>query len=253
MSLDSGNVLVSGANRGVGAALVDVALDRGAATVYAGARDLAAVPANDNRVVPVRLDVTSYEQIDEAADRLVDVDLLVCNAGVTCPGGVVAAADEVAFRDTMEVNFFANMHLVRAFAPTLRRRHGGIVFVISTAALALSRSSPMYSASKAAVLMLALGVREELRGDGVTVTVSLPGFIATDMSVAMTSPKASARQVAERTLDGWAQGAHTVWPDRFAELVRDVVGEPMQHLIDAPGATMTSVITAFGSDPAAGL
>jgi NAD(P)-dependent dehydrogenase (short-subunit alcohol dehydrogenase family) len=203
--------------------------------------------------VPVRLDVLSHEQIDEAADRLQDVDLLVCNAGVTCQVGVVAATDEAAFRDTMEVNFFANLHLVRAFAPTLRRRQGGIVFVISVAAVGLSRSAPIYSASKAAELMLALGVREELKGDGVTVTVSLPGFIATDMSATMTSPKASARQVAERTLDGWAEGERTVWPDRFAELVRDAIGEPMQRLIDAPGAVMTSVISAFGSDPAAGL
>ncbi len=246
------NVLVTGATRGVGSCFVTSALERGAAAVYAGHRSTASLPEQDERVVPFTLDITSQEQVDAAAEQFPEVDLLVLNAGVTCLMTVVAAPDEQAFRDTMEVNFFGNLHMIRAFAPALRRRRGGIVVVLSVAALALSRSAPLYSASKAAALMMALGVREELRDDGVTLTVSMPGFIATEMSAKMASPKASPRQIADRSLDGWSDGVGMVWPDRFAELVGETIGAPMQRLVDEPRAVMTELITAFATDPLAG-
>ena len=81
-----------------------------------------------------------------------------------------------------------------------------MIFVLTVGAVALSRSSPVYSASKAAGLMLALAVREELRDDGATVTVVLPGFIDTEMAANFDRPKASPMQIAERSLDGWLAG-----------------------------------------------
>jgi NAD(P)-dependent dehydrogenase (short-subunit alcohol dehydrogenase family) len=254
MSLTGRNILVTGANRGLGAAFVDASLDRGAERVYAAVRDPAALlgRGHDQRVVPVRLDLRAPADAEAAAGACPDVDLLVCNAAIPCMLGILDPPTDDVFRDVFEVNVFGSMNLVRAFAPVLRGRRGGIVFVLSVAAVSLSRSSPIYSATKAAGLMIALGLREQLKADGVTVSVVLPGYIDTDMSVPLTAPKAPASQVAARSLDGWLSGVPTVWPDRFSELVRDTVDTEMLRMIDEPRAVMGDVQAAFMKDPAAG-
>lgn len=248
MDLTGRKVLITGANRGVGAAFVRAALSRQAATVVAGARDTAALPPFEDaaRVVPARLDVTDRTQIAAVASEHPDVDLLVCNAGVTCQQPVLSGVEEATFREVLEVNFFGPLALARAFASALRRPASGVIFVLSVSAVALSRSAPIYSASKAACLMLALDLREELRDSGGTVTVVLPGFIDTDMGAAFShTAKATPAQIAELSLDGWLAGQHTIWPDRFAELVRDALGEPFRALLDEPRQAMTAVHAAF--------
>ncbi len=243
-SLEGRRVLVTGANRGIGGELVRAALARGASTVLAGTRDPDAFPPAD-RVVPVRLDVSAADQISAAAAEHPDVDLIVSNAGVSCYRVVLGDGGEDEFARAMDVNFLGPMRLVRAYADSVRRPDAGVVFVLSVGAVALSRSSPIYSASKAACLMMALAVREELRESGAHVTVVLPGFVDTEMSTALRMHKASAVGVAERILDGWSSGQRTVWPDRFAEVVRDAVGPAFERLLDDPRATMTGVQAAF--------
>jgi NAD(P)-dependent dehydrogenase (short-subunit alcohol dehydrogenase family) len=245
VDLSNRTVLVTGANRGLGATLVEVALDAGAGKVYAGARDPESVAAADSRVVPVRLDVTQPEQIQAAAEQTGDVDLLVSNAGITCQVPILATPDIGDFRRTMEVNYFGTMNLLRGFAPQLRKGPGGIVLILSVAAVSLSRSAPAYSASKAATLMLGSSVREELREDGVDVTVSLPGWIDTDMAAALPGEKATPREVAERSLAGHLAGDEVVWPDRFAELVRHQVETRMLDLLTQPRAVMNEVAAQF--------
>ncbi len=254
--LDGRQVLVTGANRGIGAAFVTAALDRGAERVFAGVRDVASLAGaqqqHGHRLVPVQLDVTDPEQVDAAAGLCADVDLLVCNAGQTAMLGVLQAAEEDMFRALLEVNFFGPLHLIRQFTPGLEQHAGGIVFVLSTAAIALSRSAPIYSASKAAALMMSLGVREELRERGVSVTNVFPGYVATDMSAKMTLPMASPGQVAARSLDGWLAGVASVFPDRYAELVAHTVEEQALMLLDSPRTVMNQVVSTFRADALAG-
>jgi NAD(P)-dependent dehydrogenase (short-subunit alcohol dehydrogenase family) len=247
MTLSGRKVLITGANRGLGASFVEAALVRQASAVYAAARDPAQLPrfSDPTRVVPVRLDVTDQQEVTEAARERTDIDLLISNAGVTCHGPVLGGDDEAKLREVLEVNFFGPLRLVRSFGPGLRSPRAGVIFVLTVGAVALSRSSPVYSASKAACLMLALAVREELRDAGATVTVVLPGFIDTGMAANFDRPKASPMQVAERSLDGWLAGQATVWPDRFAELVRDAIGQPYEQLLDQPRKIMTEVQAAF--------
>jgi NAD(P)-dependent dehydrogenase (short-subunit alcohol dehydrogenase family) len=240
-------VLITGANRGLGAAFVEAALARHADTVYAAARNPRSLPpfSDPARVVPVPLDVTDQEAMAAAAKQATGVDLLISNAGVPCYGPVLGDQDEETFRAAVEVNLFGPLRLVRTFAGTRDRPGTGVIFVLSAAAVALSRSAPMYSASKAACLMLALAVREELRGTGAHVTIVLPGFMDTAMAAGFDLPKASPMQVAERSLDGWSAGQNTVWPDRFAEVVRDAVGEKYQRLLDDPRTTRSEMQAAF--------
>lgn len=249
MDLSNRTVLVTGANRGLGATLVEVALEAGAAKVYAAARDLDSlapvVELGAGRVVPVRLDVTEPDQVLAAAEETGDVDLLVSNAGVTSQKPILATPEIDDFRHTMEVNYFGTMNLLRAFAPQVRRRRGGIVLILSVAAVSLSRSAPAYSASKAATLMLGSSVREELREDGVGVTVSLPGWIDTEMASALPGEKATPREVSERSLEGHLAGDEVVWPDRFAELVKKQVETRMLDLLTQPRAVMNEVASQF--------
>lgn len=254
MNLSSTNVLITGANRGLGAAFVEAALARQASSVYAAARNPASLPqfSDAARVIPVRLDVTDQEAIAGVARELDDVNLLISNAGVPCDGPVLGDVDEATFREALEVNVIGPLRLARAFGANLAGPGSGAIFVLSVAAVVLSRSAPMYGASKAAGLMVALGLREQLLGSGATVTAVLPGFIDTDMSARFEQQKASPMQIAERSLDGWLAGHTTVWPDRFAELVHDAIGQPYQHLLDEPGQAMTEVHAVYrGNSPAA--
>jgi NAD(P)-dependent dehydrogenase (short-subunit alcohol dehydrogenase family) len=137
---------------------------------------------------------------------------------------------------------FGPFALLRQLAPVLRERRGGVLFINSLTGLVVSRSSPVYGASKAAVRMLALGVRQELRGDGVVVTTSHPGFVDTDMAERIPYPKATPEEVAERSLDGLEAEATVVFPDRLAEMVEQALIGRAAEVLDEPQRLMTELV-----------
>ena len=249
MRISGTRALVTGANRGLGLHFVEALLDRGAERVYAAARTpdtlTETVARSGGRVVPVRLDVTDAAQIGSLADDLGDVRLVVSNAGRSCALPVLGPPDEAPFRSVLDVNFFGPLALARAFAPRLQDQDGGFLFVQSLAALIISRSSPIYSASKAAAMMLAAGLRSELRPRGVAVTSTYPGFVDTDMTTGVEIPKASPRAVADRSLDGLEAGVAAVFPDALAELVEQAVLTEMADVLADPQAVMTRLVRAY--------
>jgi NAD(P)-dependent dehydrogenase (short-subunit alcohol dehydrogenase family) len=250
MDIAGKHALVTGANRGLGLHLVQELLARGADRVYAAARNpdtLAGVVAKaDGRVIPVCLDVTDADQVASVAADLADVRLLVSNAGQACAMPVLGPQDITPFRSVFEVNFFGPLTLARSFAPQLRDGQGGaILFIQSLAALVISRSSPLYSASKAAAMMMAAGLRSELRSDDVTVTCSYPGFIDTDMTTGADISKATPQSVAKRSLDGLEAGAAAVFPDGLAELVEQALHTDMERVLTDPQAVMTELIGQY--------
>jgi NAD(P)-dependent dehydrogenase (short-subunit alcohol dehydrogenase family) len=253
VQLEGRRALVTGANRGLGVAFVEALLARGVSRVYASAREPATlvplVQVHGDAVAPVRLDVTDPEQVAAAAEAHSDVDILISNAGQACAVPVLGAADDAPFRAVFEVNFFGPLSLIRAFAPQLRAHGGGVLFVHSLAGLIISRSSPIYSASKAAAMMLASGVRAELKADEVVVTSSYPGFIDTDMTANADIPKATPRAVADQSLDALVAGRSSVFPDRLAELVEHAVATRMADVLDDPQAVMSELIAALRSTP----
>ncbi len=246
MQITGRNVLVTGANRGLGLAIVEALLARGAATVYAGARDPSTLDgARDrlgDRVVAVRLDVTSHDDRTAVVASCPDVDLVVSNAGLA-PAGRVLDTDEALVRETFEVNVFGPLELLRGLAPALRVRSGGVLFINSLTGLVVSRSSPVYGASKAAQRMLAAALREQLLADGVVVTTSHAGFVDTDMAKDVPYPKASPEEVAERSLAAWEAEAAVVFPDRFAVMVEDALLTRMREVLDEPQRLMTSLVS----------
>ena len=167
---------------------------------------------------------------------------MVSNAGLA-PAGRVLETDEALVRETFEVNVFGPLALLRGLAPGLRARSGGVLFVNSLAGLMVSRSSPVYGASKAAQRMLAAALRDQLLADGVVVTTVHAGFVDTDMAKDVPYPKASPQEVAERSLAAWEAEAAVVFPDRFAGMVEQALLTRMREVLDEPQQLMTSLVS----------
>ena len=209
-------VLVTGANRGIGRALVEEALRRGAKRVYAGTRQPLAHP--DGRVTPLILDVTSAAQIQAAAGRVESLDILINNAGL-------ALYDDLSDRATLDqqlaVNLFGTYGVTQAFLPLLTSSRGAIVNNLSLNAFAPMPIIPAYSISKAAAFNLTQSLRALLAGQGVGVYAVLPGPIDTEMSRSLDIPKASPESVAQALFDGVEKGEEEIFPDPLSGLLAE--------------------------------
>jgi NAD(P)-dependent dehydrogenase (short-subunit alcohol dehydrogenase family) len=208
MPIAGGAVLVTGANRGLGRALVEEALRRGATRVYAGTRQRLALP--HERVIPVSLDVTDAAQIRAAVERVESLDVLINNAGVDLHG---VLSDRVLLERHLAVNLFGTYEVTQAFLPLLTRSRGAIVNVLSLAAVAALPFTPTYSISKAAALSLSQSLRALVAGQGVRVHVVLAGPVDTEMTRYLDIPKASPESVAGAILDGVDDGEEEIFPD----------------------------------------
>src|ERR1700743_276226 len=117
MSLSDKVILVSGANRGIGAATVRELLKAGVRKIYAGARNLNSLPDfGDSRVVPLQLDITKDESVQQAAETAKDVDVLINNAGTMAFGDPIASTPEMIDAD-MQTNYYGPLRVIRAFTP----------------------------------------------------------------------------------------------------------------------------------------
>jgi NAD(P)-dependent dehydrogenase (short-subunit alcohol dehydrogenase family) len=183
-TLEGKAILVTGANRGIGQALLTEALRRGAARVYAGTRQPYAHP--DPRVTVLPLDITNQDQVRAAAAQVESLDILVNNAGTF-------EFDDLGDRDALErhlsVNLFGTYRVTQAFLPALVHSGGAIVNNVSIASLAPIPVTPAYSLSKAAAFSLTQSLRMLLASQGVRVHAVLTGPVDTDRSAASTYPR----------------------------------------------------------------
>lgn len=212
MTIADRAVLVTWANRGIGQALVEEALRKGAKRVYAGTRQPLA--HSDVRVTPLTLDVTNAAQIQKAVERVESLDLLINNAGLALFDDL---SDRAALEQSLAVNFYGPYGVTRAFLPLLTRSRGAIVNVLSVAALAAVPFSPAYSISKAAAFSLSQSLRALLAGPGVRVHAVLAGPVDTEMSRGLDLPKASPESVARAIFDGVEKGEEDIFPDPMSE------------------------------------
>ena len=208
MTFAGKTVLVTGANRGIGRALVEEALHRGATQVYAGTRQPLTHP--DRRVTALTMDVTDAAQIQTAAEQVESLDILINNAGV-------ALYDDLSDRSVLErhlaVNFFGPYEVTQAFLPMLTQSGGAIVNNVSLMALAPLPFTPAYAISKAAAFNWTQSLRALLAGQGVRVHAVLTGPTDTDMTRGFEIPKATPESVARAILDGVENGEEDIFPD----------------------------------------
>jgi NAD(P)-dependent dehydrogenase (short-subunit alcohol dehydrogenase family) len=208
MNIAEKTVLITGANRGIGQALVNEALKRGAKRVYAGTRG--ALQNADKRVTPLALDVTSVSQIRRAVAEVRTLDVLINNAGVAIYDDLSNAG---VIEQHLAVNLFGTFNVTRAFLPLLRRSKGAIVNNLSLAALAPLPMIPAYSISKAAAFNMTQSLRALLAGQGIAVHAVVLGPIDTDMNRGLEIPKASPESAALRIFDGLEKGEEDIFPD----------------------------------------
>jgi len=220
MNIENTVALVTGANRGIGAALVEALLERGASKVYAAARresDLGTIPSKTGRrIVPVHLDVTNAAHLARVAGQAGDLQLLFNNAGVLNSGSVLDAPS-TAFSANFEVNFYGLLHATRAFAPALTKNQGAVVNILTLVALASMPSLGVYNASKAAAWSLTQSLRGDFAKRGVKVFGVFPGAVDTDMLKGVEMPKTAPAHVAAEVLTGVEANQEDIFPDPMAK------------------------------------
>ena len=233
MNIQGKTILISGANGGIGSALIEALLARQAGKIYAAARDensLAGALAADPRVVAVRADISDEDSVGQLVQRCADTQILINNAGVNQGQWLTAAGGLAAARTEMEVNYFGTLRVCRAFIPYfVARKDGMIVNVCSIIGLVNMPANGTYCASKAAVHSLTQGLRGEMAPHGVKVLGVYPGPVQTRMTAGLEMPKTSPQVVAQAIVDGMAAETATITPDPmshqlYTDLCQDYEG-----------------------------
>lgn len=218
--------VVTGGRRGLGSALVDELLARGARKVYSTAR----TPYRDERtaVDPHQLEVCSTESVNSLAQIATDAEIVVNNAGVLFPEPLLTG-DFTHVTETFDVNVFGPLRVARAFAPMLAANGGGALVNIHSV-LSWLGGAGAYGASKAAMWSITNSLRTELGPQNTHVVGVHAGFIDTDMVAAIPAPKASPSDVAKRILDGLEQDAVEVLTDDLSINVKAALSGPVERL-----------------------
>ncbi|MEW2162607.1 SDR family oxidoreductase [Streptomyces sp. NPDC007084] len=212
MNIEGSIALVTGGNRGIGRHFVEQLLERGAAKVYAAARDPRAVDVPG--AVPLALDITDPDAVAAAVATATDLTLLVNNAGVTT-GADLVTGELTAIKQEFDTNFYGPLAMVRAFAPVLARNGGGGILNVNSRMSWLAYPGVnAYAASKAAAWSMTNGVRLELAGQGTQVTGLYMSSTDTDMMAAWDIEKNDPADVVRAALDGLEAGAPEVLADQ---------------------------------------
>lgn len=218
MNVQSQIALVTGANRGIGHALVQALLKAGVKKVYATARStdkLVQLP-NDPRVVPLKVDVSDANSVAALANAATDVTLLINNAGVLDFGSVLDAPLK-DFERNFATNFYGVLHMSRALAPVIEQNGGGaIVNVLTLVALASMPGLGVYNASKAAAWSLTQSMRANLAHRNIEVYGVFPGAVDTDMLAGVDMPKTSPAEIAESVVRGLLESSEDIFPDQMS-------------------------------------
>lgn len=218
MNAQGKTALVSGANRGIGKAIVIELLNQGAERIYAGARSLESLnelkAAYGDKIIPIQLDVTDDLSIKKASESINNLDVLVNNAGVFSVGGVLADSALDSMKTNLEVNVWGVLKLSNAVLPLLKEsKESAIVNISSVAGLGNMPMAGTYSVSKAAVHSITQGMRAELNEHSTLVMGVYPGPIDTDMAAGLEMDKDTPQNVAKAIVNGLKEGAEDVYPD----------------------------------------
>lgn len=215
MKVENTTALVTGANRGIGKALVEALIQAGAKKIYACARDIETlnVKQSTTEIIPLQLNVTDQQRVSEIAQEINDVTLLFNNAGVLDFGDILEIPIENIQRN-FDTNFYGTLNMARALSPVIEANGGGaIVNTLTLLSLASMPQLAAYNASKAAAWSLTLSLRASLANRLVEVYGVFPGAVNTDMLDGVEMPKTSPTDVAQAIVRGIQEGEEDIFPD----------------------------------------
>jgi NAD(P)-dependent dehydrogenase (short-subunit alcohol dehydrogenase family) len=230
-------VLITGASGAIARALIAGLTARGAAKIYAAARDISGFVASDH-LVPLKMDVSSDDDVKKAAAVATDVTLLINNAGVNHNTSFMSAPDLTMAAQEIEANYLAPLRVTRAFAPALIANHGAVLNLLTILARVNLPFMGSYCASKAAALSLTQGLRGELAPQGVHVAGALPGAVETRMTAMLTIPKMTTADAAAEILDGFEAGEEDIYVGEMARgLAQGLAHDPkaVERQLASPG------------------
>jgi NAD(P)-dependent dehydrogenase (short-subunit alcohol dehydrogenase family) len=230
-------VLITGASGAIAQALISALTARGAAKIYAAARDISSLAASPH-LVPIKMDVTSDDDVAKAAAMTTDVTLLINNAGVNHNTSFMTAADLSMAREEIEANYLAPLRVTRAFAPTLTKNRGAVLNILTILARVNLPFMGSYCASKAAGLSLTQGLRGELAPQGVRIAAAMPGAVDTRMTAGLPIPKMTTADAAAEILDGFEAGEEEIYVGEMAKgIAQGLAHDPkaVERQLASPG------------------
>jgi NAD(P)-dependent dehydrogenase (short-subunit alcohol dehydrogenase family) len=214
-TIKDSTVLITGATGEIAQALIAALTARGAKKIYLAARNISTLKASEH-LVPLKMDVTSDDDVQQATAVATDVTLLINNAGVNHNTAFLLAPDLAIAREEFEVNYLAPLRLIRAFAPILIANGGAVLNMLTILARVNLPFMGSYCASKAAALSLTQGLRAELGPKGVRVVAAMPGAIDTRMTAVLSIPKMTTTDATAEILDGFEAGEEEIYVGEMA-------------------------------------
>ncbi|WP_182379370.1 SDR family oxidoreductase [Nocardioides sp. WS12] len=226
-SLKEAVVLVTGANGGIGTEFVHDALARGATKVYATAR----TPRtwDDERIVPLTLDVNDAASVAAVVAAASDVTVLVNNAGSLPASASILELTEAELRDGMETNFFGPVLMAKAFAPVLTAHATSVIVDVHSVASWYAFGG-VYSASKAALWSATNSIRLELAPQGVHVVGVHMGYVDTAMAEHADGPKMEPADLVHAVYAAIEAGEYEVIADEVTAGVKAALSQPVEAL-----------------------
>ncbi|VAW95548.1 hypothetical protein MNBD_GAMMA21-1482 [hydrothermal vent metagenome] len=221
MKIKDAVVLVTGASRGIGKALVHELVKAGAGKIYASARDTSKLKfiSAETEIVPVKIDVTDQANLQEIAAQASDVTLLINNAGVLSTGDILDVS-VAQVKHNFDTNFYGSLASARTFAPIIEANGGGaIVNMLTLLSLASMPAFAAYNASKAATWSMTLSLRASLANTNVNVHSVFPGAVDTDMLDGIEITKTNPAEVARAIIAGVNLDVEDIFPDPMSQEV----------------------------------
>jgi NAD(P)-dependent dehydrogenase (short-subunit alcohol dehydrogenase family) len=217
IDLSTSTALVTGANRGFGRHLAEQLVAQGA-KVYAGARNPEAMQLDG--VIPIQLDITDPTSVAAAAAIANDVTLLINNAGVGT-GASLLTGDINDIRLEFDTHVFGTLDVTRAFVPVLAGNGGGAILnILSVLSWITFPHLGGYSAAKSAEWSMTNALRVELAPRNIRVSGLHVGYMDTDLTAGVDSPKLDPADIAAIALEQLAAGVPEILADELSGQVR---------------------------------